>query len=349
MPPLSLVTGACGFMGTHMVEVLAEAGHRVRATDLAQSYDHDDLNTGRFPSILKKMNVEFIPADVTDRNSIQRLLEGVEYVFHIAAIFSYSAPWDLLRRVNVEGTQHLLEFLRQVPSFKKLVLWAAGGIHRMPRGPADLPVREDTPIEPSNNYLRSKWEQECLVRDFCRTQGLRFSAMRPTTVYGPRAVYGGGQMIRDVLKMKKLMIPRNFTFRIPTVHVRDVCRTALFLAENPQTDGESYMMNDDSTTSTVEYIRMMSRLTGKPFRALPPIPIPLVKINLRLMAALGRWRKKLFGGPPPQFEKDSVKYFGVDFTVSNEKLKKAGFKFQYPDFEKGLEASLPWYRENYKL
>src|SRR3989338_9621553 len=142
MSPLSLITGACGFMGTHMVEILHEAGHRIRATDLSQSYESDNLNTGRFPSVLKKLNVEFIPADVTDRAAVGRLLDGVEYVFHIAAIFSYSAPWDLLHRVNVEGTRHLLECLKEIPTFKKLVLWAAGGIHRMPHGLQDLPITE---------------------------------------------------------------------------------------------------------------------------------------------------------------------------------------------------------------
>src|SRR5262245_2726666 len=146
MPPLSLVTGACGFMGTHMVEILTEAGHRVRATDLAQSYDHDDIRTGRFPSILKKLNVEFVPADVTNRETVEKILKDVEYVFHIAAVFSYSASWEILHRVNVEGTRHLLELLKQVPTFKKLVLWAAGGVYRFPKGPEDLPLTEQSPI-----------------------------------------------------------------------------------------------------------------------------------------------------------------------------------------------------------
>ncbi len=349
MPPLSLVTGSCGFMGSHMVEVLAEAGHRIRATDLSFCYDKDDLSIGRFPSILKQHHVEFIPADVTSPEALKKLLDGVDYVFHIAAIFSYSAPWELLFQVNVEGTRYLLELLKQTPSFKKLVLWGAGGVYRMPRRPEDLPLTEQSPIEPSNNYLKSKWEQECLVRSFCRDNHMRFSAVHPTTVYGPRTVYGGGQMIRDVLRMKTLAIPRNFNFRIPTVHVRDVCRAALFLAENPATDGESYFTNDDSRTTTVEYFEIMSRLTGKPFRKLPPAPIGLIKSNLLMAAAFGRWRKKLFGGPLPQFERDTVKYFGIDFVCSNEKLKAAGFHFQYPTFEAGLKDTLPWYREQYGL
>lgn len=346
--PMSLVTGACGFMGTQMVEVLAEAGHRIRATDLAACYTQDDFRTGRFPSVLKKLGVEFVPADVTRPEGLAKIFDGVEYVFHIAAIFSYSAPWEFLYRVNVEGTRNLLELLAKVPTFKKLVLWGAGGVYRFPNGPGDLPIRETTVKEPSNNYLKSKWEQERLVADFCRQHGMRYSIMRATTVYGPRAVYGGGQLIRDPLKMKKLGIPRNFTFRIPTVHVKDVCRGALFLAEQPETDGEDYNLNDDSQTTTVEFFQMLSTMTGKPFRLLPPVPPGLVRFFLGLAATVGKWRHKIFGGRPPQFERDLVKYFGKDLVVSNEKLKKAGFRFEYPTFEKGLRETLKWYLENWE-
>lgn len=349
MPLISLVTGACGFMGTHMVEILKEAGHQVRATDLAQSYDHDDIEMGRFPSVLKKLGVEFIPADVTSRETIEKILHDVDYVFHIAAIFSDTASWEVLYQVNVEGTRHLLDRLKKIPTFKKLVLWGAGGIYRFPRGPQDLPISEDSPVEPQNNYLRSKWEQESLVRDYSRKNGMRFSVIRPTTVYGPRAVYGGGQMIHDALVMKRLTIPRNFTFRIPTVHVRDVCRAALFLAENLKSDGESYNLTDDSQTTTVEYFEMIARLTGKPFKPLPPVPMRLLRFNLRIAAALGKWRHKIFGGQLPKFEKESSKYFGIDYVCNNKKLKGTGFQFQYPDFAKGLEATLPWYRENFGL
>ncbi len=341
-----LVTGACGFMGTHMVEVLIEAGHRVIATDLAQSYEKDDPLTGRFPSVLKKHGVEFLAADVTDTEAMARVVRDAEYVFHIAAVFNYSAPADLLQRVNVEGTRHLLEFLRKSPGFKKIILWGAGGVYRVPRGPGDLPLRETSPIEPSNDYLKSKWEQE---RSLCETfRDLRFSVLHPTTVYGPRGVYGGGQLIRDALAMGSLSIPRNFTFRIPTVHVRDVCRAALFLAEHPETDGETYILNDDSRTATINYFRLLAGLTGKKFRALPPVPLGLVKAALSLAAFFGKWRRRLISGRPPKFEKDSLKYFGVDYVYDNAKLKSTGFKFEYPEFAHGLAATLPWYLEGGK-
>ncbi len=344
MPPLSLVTGACGFVGTHMIEVLHEAGHRIRATDLPSAYEKDDFPRGRFPSILKSLKIEFVPADLTEAGSIRPALEGVEQIFHIAGIFSYSAPWDLLYRVNVVGTRNLLAQISGIKSLKKLVVWGAGGIYRLPEGPADLPLKEGSPIEPVSNYLKTKWEEEETVARSCQEQGIAWSSVRPTTVYGPRAVYGGGQMFLDAIRMKKVLVPRNFTYKIPTVHVRDVCRAALFLAEHPETNGEAFNLNDDSETPTIEFFRMIAEESGHPFRPLPPFPLGLFKLNLNLIATLGRWRQRIFGGRPPKFEKDSLRYFGCDFVYSNEKLKKAGFQFQYPDFRVGLKETVAWYK-----
>ncbi len=348
--PLSLVTGACGFMGTHMVEILHEAGHRVRATDLHAAFQQDDLKTGRFPSVIKKIpDHEFIAADLTHPQEIAKLLEGVDYVFHIAAIFSYSIPYDVLYRVNVTGTKNLIEGLLNTPSFKKLVLWAAGGVFRFPKNAEDLPITENSPIEPQNAYLQSKWEQECLVKEFFAKHHLRFSSLKPTTVYGPRAVYGAGQMFLDPLRMKVIRAPKNFTARIPTIHVRDVCRAALHLATHPETDGESYIINDDSQATVVQFLEMMARYSGKKFQKMPAVPMSLLKPILQMVAKAQKFRKTVFGGPPPKLESDSLKYFGVDFVCSNEKIKKTGFTFEYPEFEKGIQDTIPWYRENYDL
>lgn len=351
---LCLVTGACGFMGTHMVEVLTAAGHQVRATDLKASYDQDDWQVGRFPSVLKKLNVEFLPSDVTHKESMRPLLQGVEYAFHIAAIFNYAIPWQTLYRVNVQGTQSLLELISETsgancPSFKKLVLWGAGGIYDFSGSTnRSFVIDESSPKKPTNNYLQSKWEQEQLVASFCRSKGIRFSVIRPTTVYGPRAIYGGGQLITDALKMKKLMVPKNFTFKIPTIHVRDVCRSALHLAMTDATDGEAYNVNDDSVTPTVEYMRMMAEITGRHFRLLPPVPVGLVAWILKAVAIVGAWRKKIFGGKPPKFAKDMIKLFGLDISYQNDKLKQTGFQFEYPQFEKGLRETVKWYLTEFK-
>ncbi len=328
-----------------MIELLYQAGYRIRATDLASACESDNRQAGRFPSLVKNLGVELVPADLTvDAGNLTPILQGVESVFHIAGVFSYSAPWELLYRVNVGGTRHLLEALVKSPSFKKIIIWGAGGIYRFPRSPDELPFTENSPIEPASNYLKTKWQEEEEVARFCRERRLDWSSIRPTTVYGPRAIYAGGQMFLDVLKMKKVSIPRNFTFKIPTVHVRDVCRAALYLAEHPETDGEAYNVNDDSQTGTTEFFQMIAAAAGKPFNLLPPVPTRLFKTFLLAWARLGRWRQRIFGGRPPKFERDSVRYFGRDFVYSSEKLKRTGFRFDYPDFQKGLKETVAWYK-----
>jgi nucleoside-diphosphate-sugar epimerase len=339
--PTSLVTGACGFMGTHMVEVLAEAGHRVRATDLESALQEDDRARGRFPSVLRRLGVEAVPSDMTRPETLAAAVKGVDYVFHIAAIFSYSAPRDLLFRVNVEGTRALCEHLTREPSLKRLVVWGAGGVYGYP-SPSMLPLREDLPANPPNNYLASKAEQERLVMEYGRTRGLPYAILRPTTVYGPRAVYGGGQIFSNISKMKIVAAPRNFTFRVPLVHVRDVCRAALHLATHG--DAGVYNVNDDSQWTTVEFMRYLARLFDKPFLPLPPVPPALFRQALLTAARAEKLVSRLVSKHAPALEEDSVQYLGRDFTYSNDKLKATGYRFQYPDPAVGLRETYDWYR-----
>jgi nucleoside-diphosphate-sugar epimerase len=342
--PLSLVTGACGFMGTHMVEVLAEAGHRVRATDLESACAKDDRHRGRFPSVLRRLGVEIVPSDMTRPETLAPLCEGVDYVFHIAAVFSYSAPRDLLYKVNVEGTRALLDLLAGRPGLKRLVVWGAGGVYGYPT-PAMLPLREELPVNPPNNYLASKAEQERLVMEYGRERGLPYAIIRPTTVYGPRAVYGGGQIFFSVARMKVVAAPRNLDGRVPLVHVRDVCRAALHLAEHPGAAGHIYNVNDDSQWTTVELMRYLARLLGKPFVALPPVPVSLFRRALVAAARLEGLVARYVTRKAPNLEEDSVQYLGRDFTYSNEKLKSTGFRFEVPDPAVGLRDTLEWYRK----
>jgi len=345
--PVSLVTGACGFIGSHVVEVLVEAGHNVRATDLAEAYERDDLKKGRFPSVLHALDVEFVPSDMRAPATLEPVLEGVDYVFHVASVFSYSAPRSLLHAVNVEGTRALVDLLldeERASRLERLVLWGAGGIYGLP-SPYDLPLREDTPPAPSNNYLKSKWEQEWLVIEAGRKHGLPFSTIRPTGVYGPRAVYGGGQMIMEPAKMKVIAVPSSFTGRIPFVHVRDVARAALHVALDERALGEAFNVSDDSLMSMVDFLKAVAEITGARFVKLPPIPVALVRPLLLGAANAAALFSQHVTHTPPALEADSVSYFGYDFVYSNAKLKRLGFEFLYPDAREGIEETIAWYRE----
>ncbi len=343
-PPLSLVTGACGFIGTHMVQVLHEAGHRVRGTDLPEAFERDDPERGRFPGVLKDLGVEFIPSDMTRPDTLQTILEGVDYVFHIAAVFSYSAPWETLKRVNVDGTRELCNLILKKKKIKKLILWGAGGVYGFP--PAEfLPVREEDPKAPPNHYLKSKHEQEQLVMALGRTRGLRYSIVRPTGVYGPRCMYGMGQMMLPLIRTRRVAVPRNFTTRVPLVHVRDVCAAALFLSRTKTADGEAYNLNDDTMMTVVEFMKTMADLQDKPFTRLPPVPIAPLKTVLQGAAFLEGTLAKHVTRMKPKLERDTIRFLGRDIAYSNQKLKDLGYRFLYPDARSGLRETIAWYRQ----
>jgi len=341
--PLCLVTGACGFMGTHMVEVLHEAGYPIRATDLAAAYEKDDRKAGRFPSVLKRLGVEFIPSDLTDPSSLDAVVKDVKLCFHLAAVFNYSAPFSVLEKVNYHGTKELLDRLLNQPTFSKLVMWGAGGVYDLE---APIPfVEDETPLAPANNYLKSKHMAEQLVMEYGREKGLRYSIMRPTTVYGPRCVYGAGAMFSAAVGGPVGAIPSNFTGRIPFVHVRDVVKAALFLAENPKTDGEVYNLNDSSELTNIDFFKFVADITGKPFVLLPPIPTEPLKKVLTPVAKSMQWLSAKAGMQSP-LEADTVNYLGRDFTYSNQKLLDAGYEFVYPDARQGISDTILWYQRN---
>jgi nucleoside-diphosphate-sugar epimerase len=343
--PLSLVTGACGFMGTTMCEVLAEAGHRIRATDLAAAHEKDDRAKGRFPSVLTKVGVEFVAEDFLKPRDLGALVRDVDYVFHIAGVFSYSAPWSLLYQVNVLGTEALIDAaLAQSRKAKRFVQWGAGGVYGLPSWRPGRPFREGDAVLPGNPYIRSKWLAEHAVMEAER-RGLSWSILRPTTVYGPRGVYGSGQMILGAAGMKVAVSPKNFTGRIPFVHVRDVCRAALHVATNAAGTNRIFNLNDDTQMSTADFFRYMAGLTGAKFVELPSVPIEKMKPAIHAVAETMQRVTGMLGVPSP-LEADTVDYLNEDFEYANDQLKSTGFQFQYPDARDGLRDTLRWYREN---
>ncbi len=342
--PFSLVTGAAGFTGTHMVETLLAAGHRVRATDLPSALAGDNRERGRFPSVINKPGVEIVPADLTRLEDVTKLVQDIDYVFHVAGLFSYSAGWDLLYQINVEATRNLCEAIIAHRKTARIVVWGAGGIYET-KAPGVLlasPINEAAKKAPVNRYLRSKWHQEQLALDLHRYLGLQVSIVRPFTVYGPRGVYGAGQMITQFAKTKRPRIPRNFNTRIPFSHVHDVCAAALYIAQRSDTIGEAYNVIDDTPLTVAETIRIVAGTRGYRTYWVLPVPIWLLR-QLAYIAGFFMRQISRITKRPPVIETQAVKLLGIDHWYSNEKLKSIGYQLKYPDAKIGLQETVRWY------
>jgi nucleoside-diphosphate-sugar epimerase len=334
----SLVTGACGFIGSHMVEVLADAGHEVIAADLPSGLDAPTDDKTRWPEVCRAAGARLVALDLTDPGSVKSAIAGAELVFHVAAIFDYTAPTGLLRAVNVEGTRNLFDALLAEGTCRRVVNWGAGGVY----GPPVLsegPFTEKSPKRPTNPYLISKWDQEVLAHGF-RERGIEVTSVRTTSPYGPRASYGSGQLLMQMAKSPVAF--KNLTGNIPFVHVRDLCRAALHLSAYEGADGEAYNVTDDGRVGAVALARLVADEVGTKARILPPLPIGFLR---RLLSGVARvsMASARRSGKRPVLEYDSVQYFGRNYVYSNEKLKRTGFTFEWPTPEAGLRETLRWY------
>lgn len=331
---LAVVTGACGFAGSHMVDLLIEKGYHVVATDL-DNQDRKFVNP----------KAEFIPADITQPPTLKPLFAkkpGV--VFHPAAVFDYEAPFELCEKVNVGGMRNICDISLST-GVKRLLLFSTVSVYGYPK-PEELPVHEDNPKRPGTNYERSKWMQEEVAMEFL-DKGLPTSIVRPAPVYGPRNVYGMATILFLLAKFPMLPFPVNLDNRMVGVNVRDVCGAAEFLTTKKEAIGEAYNVIDNSSYTIREFAEHVCPLMG--VRILPIfIPRELFFFMGNQAADVSKSVAKVFH-TRPFIEKDMVYYLKAIYSFSNEKLRSLGYEFQFPDLLEGLTHTIDWYRENHYL
>jgi len=337
MKPTVLVTGACGFVGSHLVKTALEKGCDVRATDLPSA--------GR--EKLGGLDVEFIPSDVTKRETLGEVVKGMEYVFHPAAVFNYSAPWKLFREVNIGGTKNLCEAVVEAGDIKKFILMSSVEIYGI-TPPELLPTREDAPKKPLSPYAKSKLGQEEVVPRFQRDRGLPVVIIRPGPVYGPGNEYGVAKMITEPARLPLIAVPSNMNTSMPFVNVKDVCEASFFLALREEAAGEAYNIVDDTAYAIHDFFKYLAGLLDKPFFTLPPVPTAHLKFWGGIAAGLSKTVSTLTG-TKPMFEKDYLVYVGNDFRFSNEKLKNSGHELRYPDVKEGIKETIEWLRNEGRI
>ncbi len=344
----ALVTGACGFSGSHVCHFLLEKGWKVKAMDLG-SAPKDFL-----ADIEEK--IQFVAADLTKKDTLKAAVEGANVVFHPAAIFNYSAPMKLLRAVNVEGTKNLIETCLTSSSFQKMVLWSSVAVY----GEANpkfykMPIKElDIPeLNPKygGHYDLSKREQEAMGRKYATENGFKISYIRPAPMYGPGSYYG----IYALWKLCKFgVLPAVFTnlhkSSIPLIHVDDISNAALFLADPMKGQNEAFNVTDDNILDLVDTLKYFSEMVDNKIKVLHAMPLKIFKPILNLFGKMSFWeaqhlRKPLINGKPPvpKIETDTLVYLFGNFWFDNSKIKQLGYQFLFPDRRIGLLETVLWY------
>ncbi len=324
-----LVTGACGFVGSHFIDqLLAQSNYVVRGMDLPQA-----------DSVFLDRKAEFIPGDLRDPKTLNRIVDGVDVIFHVASIFRFSATYDDLYAVNVEGTRNLCKACIAA-KVSKLILISSAGVYGIPQS---LPVTEEDSPNPSNVYEQSKFEQEQAAQKLCTDSGIGLVILRPAPIYGPRNRYGIGTILRMIALGQIPVISKNLNTLVPLVHVADVVGAALHLASNPTSVGQLYNIVDDSTYRKYDLFSYLAPFldTKIYYTRFPLLPRWL----LNAIASWSEWKARHFTHKEPKIEQATIDLMYHDYWYSNEKLKSSGYQLLYPDSRDGLVETIEWYKQ----
>ena len=287
------VTGGAGFVGSHIVEQALEAG-------AARVIVIDDLVRGRLENLeaaRRAGHVDVIIGDIVDEALVDRAIDGSDIVFHQAALRITHCAAEPRRAIAVmiNGTQNVLDACVR-HGVKKVLAASSASVYGEPRY---LPVDEEAPFDNRTLYGATKIANEQMLRAYNEMFGLRYLALRPFNVYGPRMDIHGAYtevLIRWLDRLQSGEPPVIFGDGLQTldfVHVRDVAR-AYILAAQSDLDDRVYNVGSGEETSLRDLCRMLCEEAGHP--DIEPRFEPARRVNpiaTRRRAAIDRIRADL--------------------------------------------------------
>jgi nucleoside-diphosphate-sugar epimerase len=254
-----LVTGAAGFIGSHLCEHLLAAGHAVTGVDAFIPYYPREIKEGNLHTVRAHGRFRFHEVDLRT-GSIESLLEGVEVVFHLAATAGLVRSWtdfELYNSCNVTATQRLLAAARAVKLHRFLYASTSSVYGLFSAGDESLPTR---PISP---YGVTKLAGEHLCRAHAQEFGLPLVVLRYFSVYGPRQRPDMGyfHFIHALLTGGTITVFGDGLQVRGNTYVDDCVRATAAAVEAPV--GEVYNLGGGETASVWDIVGKLEKITGK--------------------------------------------------------------------------------------
>jgi len=259
-----LVTGAGGFIGSHLTETLVRMGARVRAFVRYNSRGAAGFLDQSPAEVLEEL--EIIGGDLRDPDAVRQAVAGVEVVFHLGALiaipYSYLHPREVVE-TNVMGTLNVLMACRD-HSVARLVHTSTSEVY----GTAlRVPIDEEHPLQGQSPYSASKIGADKLAESFYRSFDLPVVTIRPFNTYGPRQSARAviptiitQALTLDTLNLGSLETKRDFTY------VSDTVNGFLRGAEAPGVEGETFNLGTRREVSIGELLEIIVRQIGRPVR-----------------------------------------------------------------------------------
>ena len=306
-----LVTGADGFIGSHLTELLVEKGYQVKAFTYYNSF-----NTWGWLDALpadKMKEIEVFSGDIRDPNGVREAMKGVNGVFHLAALiaipFSYHSP-DSYVDTNIKGTLNVLQAARDLGT-ERIMVTSTSEVY--------VPIDEKHPYQGQSPYSATKIGADRLAESFYRSFNLPVSIVRPFNTYGPRQSARAviptiiTQLLsgKEEIKLGSLSPTRDFNY------VKDTAAGFVSIAESDKTIGEEINIATQQEIS-------IGDLANEIIRQINP--------SAKIVCDEQRLRP----------EKSEVNRL----LGANEKIKRLTAWEPKYTFEQGIEETIAWIKEN---
>lgn len=254
-----LITGADGFIGSHLTEYVLNKGHKVKALSYYNSF-----NYWGWLEDIKHINLEVISGDIRDPHFCKTITKEVDIIFHLAALiaipYSYLAP-DSYIDTNVKGTLNICQAALE-NNVKRVIHTSTSEVY----GTAlYVPIDEKHPLQPQSPYSASKIGADAIAKSFYNSFKLPLTIARPFNTYGPRQSARAviPSIITQILNGKKLIELGDTRPTRDFNYVEDTCRGFYAIMESDKCIGETINIGSNFEISVNDTIRKIVEFTGK--------------------------------------------------------------------------------------
>jgi len=319
-----LVTGGTGFTGKALVRRLIDEGHEVIALDYKEGLETDEL---------RKWGAEVVIGSVADKAVVDKCMQGVDVVQHLAAAFrELDVPNSYYEEINVGGTRNTLEAAHK-QGVKKFIYCSTCGVHGNVENP---PANEDAPINAADYYQQTKYEAEPVVHEYAG-KGMKTVVIRPAAIYGPGDLERFFMIFKRVKNGKFPMFGGGKTLYHP-LYIDNLVDAHMLAMEPGKGNGQTYLIADEEYVSIEDLVRRIGGALGVDVK-IPHYPIlPLIVAGHIFEKAC-----KPFKITPPIFPR-RVDWYRQNRAFDVSKAKRELGYDPKVGLDEGLRRTAKWYK-----
>ena len=320
-----LVTGGTGFLGVPLVEKLNELGHDLKLLVREAS----DISPFQ-----KLKNIEYVNGDVRDIGSLNKAVENVEIIYHLAA---YTRMWardkSIFEDININGTRNIAKIALE----KNIRLIYVSSFIAL-GGTSAEPVDETYESEDGLflDYAKTKFKAKKLIKDYLKN-GLNATIFYPGIAYGPRDFNIFGQTILDITAKSFMGCPGKGDKMGSFVYVYDIANGLASVIDRNDLNGEEFILGGINTVFN-DWLDLIAEISGtkKKIRHFP--------MSLALMYGCLCEIKTKFTNKMPYINRPTIKMLNYSWSYSSKKaIEKLGYKIT--PLREGLEKTIEWYKD----